>query len=696
MSGPYGTRAGIRHPPGAKPDAEGVNFSVFSRHASQVELLLYEAVDSLEPFQVIALQAEVNRTFFVWHVYVEALPLGTWYAWRMDGPTDTRQSGLRFDKDKVLLDPWARAVSDQLWERQAATGPGDNSRTSLRSMVVDDSYDWEGVTPLTLASENSVIYELHVGGFTRHPSSGASKPGSFAGLIEKIPYLQSLGITHVELMPVMAFDEQDVPDFTASLGLSNYWGYSTHSFFSPHPGYCVTPEQGTHLREFRDLVKALHRAGIGVILDVVFNHTAEGGAGGPVISFKGIDNNVFYHLDGDDKTVFRDYTGCGNTVNCNHPVVANFIISCLEYWVREMHVDGFRFDLASALARGEDGEPLHDAPVLWGIELSDQLSRSRLIAEAWDAAGLYQVGSFPGYRWAEWNGRYRDVVRRFLRGDKGLISELATRISGSSDFYEPQNRLPINSINFVTCHDGFTLYDLFSYNEKHNEANGEDNRDGHNENLSFNHGVEGDTDDPTILAQRQQQAKNAIAILLLSQGIPMLLAGDEVLSTQRGNNNGYCQDNELTWFDWNLVQRNADMLRFVQHMIALRKRHPCLMRRRFLTGFPVEGRDRVDVAWHGIDIEAPLWHDPEAQVLAFTLAAVGEAEADLHVMLNQSDSSIDMELPRIEGRELRLAVDTCRPSPADIVSPQHQIAFGEKRYRVGARSVVVFELVSVP
>ncbi len=321
MSGPYGTRAGIRHPPGAKPDAEGVNFSVFSRHASQVELLLYEEVDSLEPFQVIALQAEVNRTFFVWHVYVEALPLGTWYAWRMDGPTDTRQSGLRFDKDKVLLDPWARAVSDKLWERQAATGPGDNSRTSLRSMVVDDSYDWEGVTPLTLASENSVIYELHVGGFTRHPSSGASKPGSFAGLIEKIPYLQSLGITHVELMPVMAFDEQDVPDFTASLGLSNYWGYSTHSFFSPHPGYCVTPEQGTHLREFRDLVKALHRAGIGVILDVVFNHTAEGGAGGPVISFKGIDNNVFYHLDGDDKSVFRDYTGCGNTFNCNHPVV---------------------------------------------------------------------------------------------------------------------------------------------------------------------------------------------------------------------------------------------------------------------------------------------------------------------------------------------------------------------------------------
>ena len=694
MVGPYNTSPGVRYPPGAKLDTDGVNFSVFSRHATHVDLLLFERADSSEPFQVIPLRAEVNRTFFAWHVYVDALPAGTWYAWRMDGPSDTRQSGLRFDKDKVLLDPWARVVSHALWDRQAAGRPGGNGRCSMRGMVVDDRYDWEGDTALTFANENAVIYELHVGGFTRHHSSGVSKPGRFAGLIDKIPYLQALGITHIELMPVMAFDEQDVPESTASLGLSNYWGYSTHSFFSPHPGYCVTPEQGTQLQEFRDLVKALHRVGIGVILDVVFNHTAEGGAAGPIISFKGIDNNVFYHLNSEDKTVFRDYTGCGNTVNCNHPVVANFIISCLEYWVREMHVDGFRFDLASALARGEDGEPLHDAPVLWGIELSDQLASTRLIAEAWDAAGLYQVGSFPGFRWAEWNGRYRDVIRRFVRGDKGLVSELATRMSGSSDFYKAQHRLPINSINFVTCHDGFTLYDLFSYNEKHNEANGENNRDGHNDNLSFNHGVEGETDDPEIMAQRKQQAKNVMAILLLSQGVPMLLAGDEVLNTQNGNNNGYCQDNELTWFDWRLLQTNADMLRFVQHMIALRKRHPCLMRRRFLTGSPVNDRGIPDVSWHGIDIGAPLWNDPDARVLAFTLAAIADGEADIHVMINFSDSGIEMELPTIQGRELRLALDTGLTAPDDIVSPEDQASFSGKRYPVGARAVVVFEAVA--
>jgi glycogen operon protein len=695
MTAPYRTSPGVRYPPGAKPEADGVNFSVFSRHATQVELLLFEQADSPEPFQVIVLQAEVNRTFFAWHVYVEALPVGTWYAWRMDGPSDTRESGLRFDKDKLLLDPWSRVVSDRLWDRRAAQRPGDNSRCSMRGMVVDESYDWEGDAPLAVANENAVIYELHVGGFTRHPSSAVDESGSFKGLMEKIPYLESLGITHVELMPVMAFDVQDVPESTADLGLSNYWGYSTHSFFAPHPGYCVTSEQGTQLQEFRDLVKALHRAGIGVILDVVFNHTAEGGAGGPIISFKGIDNNVFYHLDSYDKTVFRDYTGCGNTVNCNHPVVTNFIISCLEYWVREIHVDGFRFDLASALARGEDGEPLHDAPVLWGIELSDQLSRNRLIAEAWDAAGLYQVGSFPGYRWAEWNGRYRDVIRRCLRGEKGLISELATRMSGSSDFYKPQHRLPINSINFITCHDGFTLWDLFSYNEKHNQANGEDNRDGHKENLSFNHGVEGETDDPEILARRRQQAKNAIAILLLSQGVPMLLAGDEVLNTQAGNNNSYCQDNEMSWFDWSLVATNADMLRFVRLMIALRKRHPCLMRRRFLTGLQLEARGMRDVSWHGKELDAPLWHDPEAQVLAFTLAAVSDDEADLHVMLNLSETGLDMELPSIPGRELCLSVDTAQSTPADIVDPQDQTPFDGRIYPVAARTVVVFEAVAV-
>jgi len=685
----YKTRPGVRYPPGAKPDTDGVNFSVFSRHATHVELLLFNKADSPEPFQVIQLQPDVHRTFFAWHVYVEALPVGSWYAWRMDGDSDTRQSGLRFDADKTLLDPWARVVSHKLWDRQAAIQPGDNGQVSMRAMVVDERYDWENDTPLTIPNENAVIYELHVGGFTRHESAGVNNPGTFAALAEKIPYLQELGITHVELMPVMAFDEQDVPPATANLGLKNYWGYSTHSFFSPHPGYCVTPEQGTHLREFRDLVKALHQAGMGVILDVVFNHTAEGGVGGPVINFKGMGNSIFYHLDAEDKSVYRDYTGCGNTVNCNHPIVANFIISCLEYWVREMHVDGFRFDLASALARGENGEPLHDAPVLWGIELSDQLSATRLIAEAWDAAGLYQVGSFPGYRWAEWNGRYRDVIRRAVRGEKGLLAELATRLSGSSDLYQPQHRLPINSINFVTCHDGFTLYDLFSYTHKHNEANGEGNRDGHNDNLSSNFGIEGETDNTEILALRTQHAKNAIALLLLSQGVPMLLAGDEILHTQRGNNNGYCQDNELTWIDWSLVEKHAHMLRFVQHMIALRKRHPSLMRRRFLTGAPAGEGGEPDVSWHGIDIDTPLWNDPDARVLAFTLAASSDEEADLHVIINFSDRKVSMELPRKD--HWRLAIDTGLASPQDSMAPGRQMAVAEQTYPVRARSVVVLE-----
>lgn len=690
----YQVKHGNPYPLGSRLNAGGVNFSIFSRNATSAELLLFETAESDAPFQIIPLQKEKDRTFFSWHVYVIGLPAGTWYTWRMDGPSHNA-SGLHFDKDKHLIDPWARAVSQKRWSRSAACQPGDNSRTAMRCVVVDDDYDWEGDIPLRISSEKSIIYELHVAGFTRHSSSHTNHPGTFSGLIEKIPYLQSLGITHVELLPVMAFDEQDIPRNTAALGLKNYWGYSTHSFFSPHPGYCVTPEQGTHIKEFRDLVKALHRAGIGVIMDVVFNHTAEAGAGGPIINFRGIGDNIFYHHDASDRSILHDYTGCGNTVNANHPLVARFIITCLEYWVKEMHVDGFRFDLASAMARGEGGEVLSDPPVLWGIELSRQLAKTKLIAEAWDAAGLYQVGSFPGYRWAEWNGIYRDTVRRFLRGDHGLVKDLATRICGSSDLYEHQGRLPISSINFVTCHDGFTLHDLFSYNEKHNFANGENNRDGCNHNLSFNCGVEGETEDPGILALRRKKAKNAFVILLVSQGVPMLLAGDELLHTQYGNNNGYCQDNELTWIDWHMTRIKTEMLRFVQNMIALRKRHPSLMRRRFLTGKTVEGRNIPDISWHGAQLNMPLWDDHEARILAFTLAGISDAEPDLHIVMNMSDQAATMELPIVTGREWCLAVDTSNPSPEDIIAPQNQHPVRTHYYPVNSRTVVVFENRSV-
>jgi len=689
----YKVKHGNPYPSGSKPNAEGVNFSIFSHHAEHVELLLFESADSMEPFQIISLQKETNRTFFSWHVYVCKLPIGTWYTWRMDGPDQLRESGFRFDKDKQLLDPWAKAVYDKHWSRKDACIPGDNGLTAMRAVVVDDHYHWEGDTPLRIRSERAILYEVHVGGFTRHASAKVSNPGTFAGLIEKIPYLEELGITHVELLPIMAFDEQDVPEKTAELGLKNYWGYSTYSFFSPHPGYCVTPEQGTHMREFRDLVKALHKAGIGIILDVVFNHTAEAGAQGPVINFRGLGGNIFYHLDNHDKSIFRDYTGCGNTVNANHPLVAGFIINCLEYWVREMHVDGFRFDLASALARGETGEVLQNPPVLWGIELSEQLAKTKLIAEAWDAAGLYQVGSFPGYRWAEWNGRYRDVVRRFVRSDKGVIQELATRLCGSSDLYEYKGGLPISSINFVTCHDGFTLYDLFSYSVKHNFANGENNNDGCNNNLSSNCGIEGDTDDSDILALRRQKVKNAFAILLLSQGVPMLLAGDEFLNSQHGNNNGYCQDNELCWLNWDKLEQNHEIFRFVKHMIALRKRHASIMRRRFLTGKTVHARAIKDISWHGIELDSPLWNEPEARVLAFTLAGMNEHEADLHVVMNMSDQVLSVALPVIAGRQWCLSLDTSRQSPDDIIAHKNQHPFDKDCYPVNRQAVVVFENV---
>jgi isoamylase len=688
----YPCKPGSRYPFGARPDAGGVNFSVFSRHATQVELLLFDSVTSAEPFQVIRLDPEVHCTFFAWHVYLEGLRPGVCYNWRIDGPgDDTAHTGFRFDAHKALVDPWVRAVCDKRWDRQRAEQPGANHDTAIRGIVVNEAYDWEGDQTLHRPAEQLIIYELHVGGFTRHASSGVAQPGTFAGLAEKIPYLQELGITHVELMPIMAFDAQDVPPGVAALGLNNYWGYSTHSFFAPHPGYCASDRAADQLNGFRDLVKALHRAGIGVILDVVFNHTAEGGAGGPLINFKGFGNEMFYHLDPNDRARYLDYTGCGNSVNANHPLVVRFITECLEYWVKEMHVDGFRFDLASALARGEDGKPQYHAPVLWSIEFSDALAHTRLIAEAWDAGGLYQVGDFPGFRWLEWNGRYRDVVRRFVRGDPGLISELATRLAGSSDLYRAGGRLPVNSINFITSHDGFTLYDQVSYNEKHNHGNGEGNRDGHHDNLSWNCGHEGDTDAAEILALRRRQTKNFVAILLLSHGVPMLLAGDEVLRSQQGNNNAWCQDNELGWFDWTLTATNRDMLRFVREMIAFRKRHASLTRRRFLTGQPAQPGGLPDVVWHGAELERPPWQDPETRLLAYTLAAMEPGAAHLHIILNMSDQEQQLPLPALAGRRWYGAIDTARLAPSDILPAPDQQPVDGQSYSVGARSVVVLE-----
>jgi len=498
----FSTAKGTAHPLGATPDKSGVNFSIFSGHATSVELLLFQNHDDAAPFQVIEFDPYINKTFHFWHVFVEGLPSGTHYAFRIDGPSSV-EAGHRFNRNKVLIDPYAMGNTKSVWNRADACGPQDNLTTSMRSIVIDTTgYDWEDDQPLKHPMEEMIIYEMHVGGFTRSSSSGVAHPGTFSGIIEKIPYLQELGITAVELLPICDFDETEVLRTVDGKPVRNFWGYSTLGFFAPQAAYCVKASAGSHMDEFRDLVKALHKAGIEVILDVVFNHTDEGNQFGPVFSFKGIDNSAYYLLDSSDKHIYSDYTGCGNTFNCNHPVAEKLIIDCLRHWVRDTHVDGFRFDEGSILSRGEDGRPLVHPPVVWQIELDEELAESKLIAEAWDAAGLYQIGRFPGDRWAEWNGRFRDDLRRFVKGDPGLVGAVASRLAGSADLYEDDGELPVNSINFITCHDGFTMNDLVSYNAKHNEANGEDNRDGINDNLSWNCGAEGEAHDSSIEAAR--------------------------------------------------------------------------------------------------------------------------------------------------------------------------------------------------
>ncbi len=688
--------AGRAQPLGATvdPNGAGVNFSVFSEYADMVQLLLFPDHDAPLPEHVITLNEEENKSFHFWHVHVSGIGPGQVYAYRMDGPKDTSRSGCRFNPNKVLIDPYALGNVNSLWDRGKAVGPEDNVTSSMRSIVLDpDQYDWEDDELPDIPLSESVIYEMHVRGFTKSPSSAVANPGTFRGVIEKIPYLKSLGVTAVELLPIFDFDESQIlrkaPDGTP---LRNYWGYDPYGHFAPQSSYCVEPEEGAHLTEFRDMVKALHKAGIEVILDVVYNHTSEGNHNGPTMSFRGQANEAYYHLVPHDRQYYMDYSGCGNTINANHPLVTKYIIESLEYWVTECHVDGFRFDLGSVLSRGPDGAPMSAPPVLWNIELSRVLSETKVIAEAWDAGGLYQVGRFPGKRWAEWNGPYRDDIRRFLRGEPGLIASVATRIAGSEDLFGPQEEKPSNSINFITCHDGFTLNDLVSYNSKHNEANGEQNRDGSDDNGSWNCGVEGPTDDPDIDALRCRQIKNAVVILMMSRGTPMLLAGDEFRRTQQGNNNAYCQDTEISWFDWSLADKNAEMVRFFSDMVAFRKRFSTLRHDDFYTGRPTE-RGIPDVAWHGCRLGEPGWHDPLCRVLSFTLAGRHD-EPNLHVILNMYDLGLDFELPHIDGEHWAVAVDTGKASPADFMEPGSEIPVEGTTYHVHGRSTAV--LVSQP
>ena len=683
----FTTEVGAPHPLGATVKHDGVNFSVYSGDATGIELLLFEKHDSPQPFQVIHLEPSKNKTFHFWHIFVKGLKAGAHYALRVKGPW-VPNAGLRYNRNKVLIDPYSRGNNDKVWNRANACDDSDNVATSFRSVVIDPTdYDWEGDQPLNRPIADTIIYELHVGGFTRSPSSGVKHGGTFQGLIEKISYLKRLGVTAVELMPIFDFDENTPVRMVDGKPLWNFWGYSTVSFFAPQSYYCVSPEVGSHLREFRDAVKALHRAGIEVILDVVFNHTDEGNHRGPTFCFRGLDNHVYYMLVPWDREYYIDYTGCGNTLNCNHPIVAKLIIECLVYWVKEGHVDGFRFDLGSVFSRGEEGIPLTRPPVAWIADLLGPLADTKLIAEAWDAGGLYQVGHFPGDRWSEWNGRFRDTVRRFVKGDPGVVGQVADAIGGSASLYEGSGELPTNSINFVDCHDGFTLNDLVSYNWKHNEGNGEGNRDGTNDNLSWNCGAEGETADAGIERLRGQQIRNFATILMLSRGVPMFLAGDEARNTQFGNNNTYCQDNYIGWLNWSRTEQHSDLFRFWQMLIDFRKRHPAVRKNSFYKG-EVNARGLKDVTWHGIKLNSPGWDDSEARALAFTLAGFNQ-NPDIHVMMNMFWESLDMEVPAIAGRKWLRAIDTSLPSPSDISEPGIEVQFSGESYRVNGRSIVV-------
>ncbi len=678
--------SGHSYPLGASLYEGGVNFCLFSKHAIAVELLLFERHDSKRPAQVIPLDPTINRTFYYWHVFVPGISQGQLYGYRVHGPYAPSE-GHRFDSSKVLIDPYAKAVMyGDNYAREAARLPGDNCATSIKSVVVDTSrYDWEGDEPLGHRFSDLVIYELHVGGFTKNPNSGVARAlrGTYRGLIEKIPYLQELGVTAVELLPVQQFDETDVAP-----PLKNYWGYNPVAFFAPHRPYSSRQDPLGPVDEFRDMVKALHRAGIEVILDVVFNHTAEGDQRGPTLSFKGIANRAYYILP-PNRALYMNFSGCGNTIKGNHSIIRRLIIDCLRYWVQEMHVDGFRFDLASVLARDEEGVPVENPPILWEIESDPVLAGTKIIAEAWDAAGLYQVGTFIGHRWAEWNGQFRDDVRRFVKSDEGTVGPLAMRIAGSRDLFPDPDRQPDRSINFVTAHDGFTLNDLVSYNEKHNEANGEENRDGHNHNLSWNSGVEGPTKNAEIERLRLRQIKNFLTILFVSQGTPMLLMGDEVRRTQLGNNNAYCQDNPIGWFNWNDVGEHEELLRFTQKLIRFHHAHPIFHER----GFWSEGKEGEAplVLWHGMELYQPDWSG-RTRTLAYELRDSVRGET-LYIMLNAHWEPHRFELPPLHGGgRWHRVLDTSLAAPHDISDSGEEPRVAPHHYKVAPRSSVILKV----
>ena len=681
-------------PLGVHESEGGVNFALFSRHASRVRLELFDQPTDATPVKIIDLDPARNRTGDVWHVWVEGIRPGQLYAYRVDGAYQPRE-GHRFNFHKLLLDPFATAISRVTnWDFGVARGydPSAPERDLVCSSVDDagampkcvfthEHFQWRDDLPPRHSWSKTVIYETHIRGFTIHPSADVDHPGTYRGLMEKIPHLKELGVTAVELMPVHEFNECQESGINPQTGkpLGNYWGYDPVAFFAPKASYSSAGGLGQQKLEFKEMVLALHHAGIEVILDVVFNHTAEGNELGPTLCFRGIDNAIFYTLASDQR-YYMNYAGTGNIINANHPAVRDHILGALRYWVVEMHVDGFRFDLASILGRDDNGDLLADAPLLERIAEDPILRDVKIIAEAWDAAGAYEVGSFSERRWAEWNGRYRDDVRRFWRGDDGMLGLFASRICGSADIYTTSGKGPEGSINFVTCHDGFTLNDLVSYRDKHNEANGENNRDGTDANFSENYGAEGETTDDGIEALRTGQIKNFLLTLLISRGVPMLLGGDEFRRTQGGNNNAWCQDNETSWHDWRCQEQHRGIFRFTRGMIAFRHAHPILSKEQFYTD--------AEINWFGPQGQLPSWADPEEK--QFSCLIHEEERRALFLMFNAGAGAVDFRLPLIPGARWHLAVDTAGKSPGDLFAAgEEPLLEDTQTYRLAPRSSAI-------
>ncbi len=689
--GNFSLRVGKPLPFGATLVPEGVNFSIFSKEAVSCELVLFQK-DKDEPYAVIPFPEEYRignvYTMIVFDLDFENID----YAYRFDGPFDPHE-GHRFDRSKYLMDPYARLISGRdVW----GTPPDWNRAYQHRSRIFFDDFDWENDKPLEIPMEDLVIYEMHVRGFTAHPSGKMKHPGTFSALREKIPYLKDLGINCVELMPIHEFDEFENARISPVTGktLYNYWGYSNVGFFAPKAGYAATGNFGMQIDELKTMIRELHKNNIEIILDVVFNHTAEGNEKGPYISYRGIDNKTYYILTPDGW--YYNFSGCGNTLNCNNPIVRSMIIDCLRFWASEYHIDGFRFDLASILGRDQNGAPMANPPLIESLAFDPILGKCKLIAEAWDPGGLYQVGSFPSWgRWAEWNGRYRDDIRKFISGQSGTAGAMAQRIQGSPDMYARQYRGTNASINFITCHDGFTLMDLVSYNGKHNEANGENNNDGSNDNYSWNCGWEGPSADPGINYLRIKQIKNAVSLLMVSQGVPMILFGDEIGRTQGGNNNCYCQDNELSWFDWSLSDKFSELRTFFKRMIAFRHVHPALRNSSHFKNTDYMGSGYPDISWHG----QKAWHadfGPESRTLAFMLcgkhAKQGKShDNDIYVAMNMHWEMHGFELPGLpHGREWYIFVNTDVLPPFDICDPGQEIKLdNQHEILAGARSVII-------